>query len=138
MPAPVGAKVFKNAVVTIDAVEYANQLSRARLVPETNTQTFRTLVPDGSVSDDDSPVWTFELAGLQINVANGLAKALRDATPGEELEVELQDEAGVGKPMATFTMKAKPVPFGGTTGQFLQMEDLTFAVVGQPVFGTSS
>ncbi|TWJ23128.1 hypothetical protein [Micromonospora endolithica] len=136
MPAAVGAHVYKNAVVTIDAVDYANQLNKARLVPDQPVQTMRTLVPDGVVQDVDSPVWTFEISGLQINVSGGLADALRDANGGE-LDVVLQPKAGTGQATATFTVLALMPEFGGEQGEWLTQE-LELPVVGQPVFGLSS
>lgn len=137
MAPAVGAHVYKNALVTIDGDEYANQVTKARLVPDVPIQTVRTLVPDGVVQDVDSAVWTFELSGLQINVATGLATALRDAAPGTELDVVLQPKVGFSQPTASFTVMAVPAPFGGDQGAFLQME-MVLPVVGQPVFGTSA
>lgn len=136
MPAPTGAMVFRDAVISVNAVEYANQLNKARLVPETPIQTFRTLVPDGVVQDVDSTVWTLELSGLQINTAGGLAKALRDAA-GTEVEVVLQPKAGASQPTATFDIIVTHVEFGGEQGSFLPFE-ATFPVVGAPVFGTTA
>lgn len=136
MPAATGAHVYKNAIVTIDSVEYANQLRVARLVPDQPVQTMRTLVPDGTVQDVDSATWVFEIAGLQINQAGGLADALR-AADGTEIEVTLQPRAGTGQATATFTVKALMPPFGGEQGQWLQQE-LELPVVGAPVFGTSA
>lgn len=136
MPAPTGAHVYRNALVTINEVEYANQVTRARLVPDTPIQTVRTLVPDGAVQDVDSTVWVFELSGLQINIATGLAKALRDAA-GTEVEVILQPKVGFSQPTATFTILALPPEFGGNQGEFLPIE-MEIPVVGQPVFGTSA
>lgn len=136
MPAPTGAHVYKNAIVTIDEVEYANQLTTARLVPDQPVQTLRTLVPDGTVQDVDTPTWTFEISGLQINVAGGLAKALRDANGGE-LEVILQPKAGSAQATATFTIVALMPEFGGEQGNWLTQE-LSLPVIGQPVWGTSA
>lgn len=136
MPAPTGAHVYKNALVTVDDVQYANQVTRARLVPDTPIQTVRTLVPDGVVQDVDSTVWVFELSGLQINIASGLAKALRDAA-GTEIEVVLQPKVGLSQPTATFTILALPGEFGGEQGSFLTTE-MELPVVGAPVFGTSA
>ncbi len=136
MPAPVGAHIYKNAVVTIDSVEYANQLNKARLVPEQPIQTMRTLVPDGVVQDVDSPVWTFEMSGLQINTSGGLAKALRDASVCD-IDIVLQPKAGTGQATATFTVIALMPEFGGEQGNWLTQE-LSLPVVGQPVFGLSS
>lgn len=131
-----GAHIFRNAIVTIDEEEYANQLRVARLVPDQPVQTYRPLVPDGVISDVDTPVWTFETSGLQINVAGGLAEALRAANGGK-LEVLLQPRAGSAQKTATFTITALMPPFGGEQGSWLEQE-LTFPVDGQPVWGASA
>jgi hypothetical protein len=135
MPAPTGAHVYRSALITLDGTDYANQVRVARLVPDVPIQSYRTLVPDGVVQDVDSAIWTFELQGLQINIAGGLAKALRDATPGDELTVVLVPKIGSGQAQATFTALALPVPFGGEQGSFLTHETV-LPVIGQPVFGT--
>ena len=135
MPAPTGAFVVRNATVTVESVAYANQCTKARLVPDTPIQTVRTLVPDGAVQDVDSSVWTFEISGLQINIAGGLAKALRDATAGDQLDIVLAPQAGTGNAQATFVALALPVPFGDEQGKFATTE-IVLPVVGQPVFGT--
>lgn len=136
MPAATGAYVFRNAVVTVEGTEYANQVNKARLVPDTPIQTFRTLVPDGVVQDVDSTVWTLELSGLQINETGGLAKALRDAA-GTEIDVVLQPKAGTGQTTATFVCIALMPEFGGEQGNFLGIE-LELPVVGGVTFGTSA
>ncbi len=136
--APVtGVYVMKDSSIVIDAVEYNGQMTRGRLVPETPIQAKRVLVPDGAVQDVDSPTWTFEVAALQKNDAGGLAKALRDATPGEELLVVYAPKDGLSQPMATFTLLALPVLFGGDQGSWADFEAV-FPVQGQPVFGTTA
>jgi hypothetical protein len=137
MAAPTGAFVVKNATVTLESIAYANQCTKAKLVPDVPIQSVRTLVPDGAVQDTDSAIWTFEITALQINESGGLAKALRDATPGDELDVVLAPQAGSGKPQATFVIKALPVQFGDDQGKFAMFE-AALPVVGQPVFGTVS
>lgn len=133
MPPPTGAHVYRNALVTVATVEYANQVRIARLVPDTPIQTYRTLVPDGAVQDVDSPVWTLELTGLQINTTGGLAKALRTATPGSELAVVLTPHDDTGEDSAAFTVLALPPPFGGEQGAFGTIE-MVLPVLGQPTF----
>lgn len=133
MAAPTGAHVYRNAVVTVDDVEYANQVRIARLVPDTPIQTYRTLVPDGVVQDVDTPAWTFELTGLQINMTGGLARALRAETVGSIVEVVLAPHDAVGEDQATFNIVVIPPPFGGEQGAFGTME-MVFPVQGQPVF----
>lgn len=136
MAAPTGAFLLKDALVTIATVEYANQCTKATLVPDVPIQTVRTLVPDGIVQDVDSAAWTFEISALQINGSGGLALALRSATPGTTLAVVLTPSAGTTKPKATFTVMALPVDFGGEQGNFATF-DCVLPVIGQPVFGTT-
>lgn len=137
MAAPTGVYVLRDASVSIDSVEYANQCTRARLVPDVPIQTKRTLVPDGVVQDVDSAAWTFEVAALQKNNAGGLALALRTATPGDELDVILVPKDGLSMPQATFTILALPVIFGGEQGNWAEFE-ASFPVIGSPVFGTTA
>mgnify|MGYP000846216164 CR=1 FL=1 len=135
MAAPAGAYVIRDCTITVEGTDYANQVTKARLVPETPIQTLRTLVPDGIVQDVDSSSWTLELAGIQDWVnAQGLADALND-NKGLEVDIVLTPRNGTGKPKATFVAIAMPVPFGGEQGQFATF-DVTLPVVGQPTFGT--
>jgi hypothetical protein len=135
MPAPSGAYVFRDALITVDTVEYTNQINKARLVPDQPIQTYRTLVPDGVVQDVDSVVWTLELTGLQINVAGGLAAYLR-TNSGLTLSWVIQPRTGVGQAKATFSAIAMMPEFGGEQGAYAVM-DLTLPVIGGVTFGTS-
>jgi hypothetical protein len=134
MPAVTGhIGVLKNSLVSIEAVDYANQLTRARLVPETPSTTLRTLVPDGSITDVDSPVWTFEIAGVQKQATGGLASVLNAATPGDLLDVIWEPVAAlVGQPHYVFQVVAKPVPVGGDQGGQALFEAV-LEVIGAPV-----
>lgn len=133
MAAPTGAFVLKDSSLTIATIEYANQVTKARLVADTPVQTVRTMVPDGQVSDTDSALWTFELSFLQINSTGGLAKALRVAAPGTQLACVYTPKTGSGQDKVTFTAVALPPPFGGDQGQYMICE-MTLAVIGQPVY----
>jgi hypothetical protein len=135
--AATGVYVLKDASVTVETIEYNNQCTRARLVPDVPIQQRRTLTPDGVVSDVDSATWVFEVAALQKNDSGGLAKALRDATPGDQLDVVLVPKDGLSMPQATFTILALPVVFGGDQGSWADFE-ASFPVIGQPVFGTTA
>lgn len=140
MPAFTGAYVYKNASITINTVEYANQHTKALLTPETPVQTARTLVPDGVVVDVDSPMWTFELSALQsmaVTGSAGLSDVLNAATPGTQMSVVLTPKVGTGLRKATFTILAMPVAFGGEQGNFLTF-DAVFPVVGSVTFGTAA
>lgn len=134
MPAATGyIGVLKDSSVEIAAVDYANQMTRARLVPEVPSQTIRTLVPDGAITDVDSAAWTFEIAGIQKLNTGGLAKALNDAEPGDILAVVWQPRKDVvGQPEYAFNVVAKPVPIGGDQGGFAVFEAV-LEVVGAPV-----
>jgi hypothetical protein len=135
MPAATGAYVFRDALITVDGTDYANQLSKARLVPDQPIQTMRTLVPDGVVQDVDSVVWTLELGGLQINVSGGLAAYLR-TNSGLSTSWVLQPRTGVGQSKASFTAIAMMPEYGGEQGAY-QSIDMTIPVLGAVTFGTS-
>ncbi len=134
MPAVTGhIGVLKSSEVLINGTDYANQLTRARLVPETPSQSLRTLVPDGTITDTDSASWTFEIAGIQKHATGGLAALLNAAEAGEILEVEWEPRKGVvGQPHYVFEVVAKAVPIGGDQGAFGTFE-VTLDVVGAPV-----
>lgn len=135
MPAATGAMVFRDALITVDGTDYTNQLRKGRLVPDRPIQSYRTLVPDGNVTDTDSVAYTFEIEGLQINIAGGLAAYLRLMAGGQTTWV-LQPKSGVGQAKATFTAIAIEPEFGGEQGAFLT-QSLTLPVIGVPTFGTS-
>lgn len=125
----------KGAVVTIDDVVYSNQVSKARLVPDTPVQTMRTF--GGVDKDRDSTSWTLELAGHQDRGAGGLADALDAAAAlGDPIEIEIQARAGSGQDMATCLIIPVPVEFGGEAGEWKSF-DATFEVVDDPEFDQS-
>jgi hypothetical protein len=136
MPVAPGVIVMRDSTITIDTVEFNSSATKFRLVPDTPIQQLRTLVPDGVVTDVDSTVWTFEVSGVQVWAAGGLAKALNDAA-GQQVDVVIQPKVGSGQDKATFTMVAMPVEFGGEQGAF-RLFEATFPVVGAPIFSTSA
>jgi hypothetical protein len=129
------AMVFRNPTVEIDEVVYTDQVSKARLVPDTPTQVMRTF--GGVDKDRDSTSWTLELAGHQDRGAGGLADALDDAAAaGVPIEIIIQARAGTGQDMATVSFIPVPVEFGGESGEWKAF-DATFEVIDQPVFAQS-
>lgn len=130
------AMVFRSPTVTIESVEYANQLTKARLLPDTPTQTMRTF--GGVDKDRDTTSWTLELAGHQDRGTGGLGDALDDAAAaGGTLTVVIQAKAGAGQDKATVEIVPVPIEFGGETGDW-KLFDQTFEVVDQPTFAQSS
>ena len=138
MAAPANTFVMRDGNLMIEDVDYTNQVWKSRLVPDVPMIQQRTLVPDGTIVDVDSAVWTFELTLAQINKTGGLAKVLRDADPGTEMDVVfIPHDTGAGSPKATFTIVSMPGPFGGDQGALADNE-LVFPVKGSPVFAVSS
>lgn len=136
MAAAPGAFVMRNASTTFDTVQYKNQLTTAKLVPDADTQQLKTLDPDGTVSDVDTVSWIFELAGLQDHkVTQGLAGFLT-LNHGQQVDVVFQPRPGVGERVATFTVIAKAQDFGGEQGNWAEFET-ELPVVGSPVFSVS-
>lgn len=120
--------LFKYAVVKIDDVEYAQYTTTALLTGDAPVQQLRTLVPDGVISDTDSAVYSFQLAGPQ---GSALYAALV-AAEGESVEVVFQAEHGVGKTVATFNIIVPPLPLGGQQGGWRTF-DITAPVDGAVV-----
>lgn len=130
------ARVFRNPIVTIDEVAYTNQVTKARLVPDTPTQ---TMVTFGGVDNDrGTPTWTLELAGHQDRGAGGLADAIDDAVAaGEPIEITIETRSTAGEDMATCSFIPVPVEFGGEAGEW-KLFDQTFVVNDQPVFAQTT
>lgn len=129
------AMVFRNPIVTIDSVVYTDQVSKARFVPDTPTQTMRTF--GGVDKDRDSTSWTLELAGHQDRGTGGLAAALDAAAAADEpIEIEVQAKPGAGQDVATAMIIPVPVEFGGEAGAW-KLFDATFEVVDSPTFSQS-
>lgn len=136
MAAAPGAFVMRNASTTFDTVEYKNQLTTAKLVPDAEAQQLKTLDPTGTVSDVDTASWVFELAGVQDHVVTqGLCDFLT-ANHGQEVDVVFQPRAGAGERIATFTCIAKAQDFGGEQGSWTLFET-ELPVVGEPVWSVS-
>jgi hypothetical protein len=128
--------VLKNSEILVNGTDYANQMTRSRLTPDTPSQQLRTLVPDGTITDTDSASWVWEIAGIQKYATGGLAKLLNDATPGDLLTIVWEPRKDVtGQPTISFTVVAKPVTVGGDQGGFATFEAV-LEVVGSPTFGT--
>jgi hypothetical protein len=132
MTAYTGAWVMRNALVKFAGTDFTNQVTKARLIPETPIQTLRTLVPDGAIVDVDSTVWTLELSGIQDWETGGLALYL-NTNNGSLVTAIIAPVAGTGKKQATVSVRAIPVEFGGEQGSFGTF-DLTLPVNGQPTF----
>lgn len=135
MPAAAGGHVIKNALVTLaldgitPQVDYTNQLDTASFTPDQSTQTKRTLVPDGTLQDVDSSVWTLTLAGIQDYVAaRGLTRFLFD-NEGKKADVTVEPiNGGVGM---TAQVTLKSVPFGGESGSWAEFS-VELPVDGKP------
>lgn len=130
------ARVFRNPIVTIDSVAYTSQVTKARLVPDTPTQTMVTF--GGVDKDRGTTTWTLELAGHQDRGAGGLADAIDDAVAaGENLEIVIETRSSTGEDMATCTFVPVPVEFGGESGEW-KLFDQTFEVIDQPAFAQTT
>lgn len=125
--------LFKYAVVKIDDVEYNLHTTTALLTGDAPVQQLRTLVPDGVISDTDSSIYSFQIAGPQ---GTALYTALV-AAEGESVEVEFQAEYGVGKTKATFNAIVPVLPLGGQQGAWRTF-DITLPVSGAVVKSVSA
>lgn len=130
MAAPAGGYVLRDTECTFDGTDYANQLTKIRFVPDTPTQTLRTLVPDGVVQDIDSATWVLELSGIQDHVTAQGFCAYCTTNAGDTVTVVYTPRTG--GPVMTADVILKAMPFGGEQGAFTTFET-ELPVVGTPV-----
>lgn len=127
---------MRYAVVEIDTVDYAADVKTA-LMPsaENNVETYKTLVPNGTIVDEDTPTYTFRLAGPQ---GTALWTALV-AAEGTVVDVVFQAEHGTGKAVRTFSILVPTgsMPLGGDQGAWREF-DVTFQVQGDVVTSVSA
>lgn len=129
--APVYGRVMRNSLVTFGANEYTAQVTKARFVPDTQTQTLKTLVPDGVISDVDDPSWTLELEGpSDWTASQGLARYLNE-NAGTTVTVSVTPRTG-GVALSCDVVLVS-VPFGGSQGEW-EMFEVEMPCNGQPEF----
>jgi len=134
MTAFASAYVVKNASVQFTATEYANQVTKVRLVPDTAIQTVKTVDPTGVLQDVDTTTWTLELSGVQSSApATGTGNLDDFLFDNNGLTASVTIKPKVGGRQAVVTVVCLPVPFGDEQGKYAAF-DVTLPVVGQPVF----
>ncbi len=131
-----GGYVMRNSIMKFASTDYAAQVRKARLVPDAPIQTYRTLTPDGVIQDIDSTVWTLEVEGVSDWETGGLSSYL-NTNAGTTVTCILAPRKNSGNLQATFSVIIVPGPFGGEQGSFVDF-DLTFPVVGAPVFAAQA
>jgi len=136
MPAHAGAFVLRDCLLKLGASTFTNQAWEARLTPDTPIQQQRTLVPDGTISDVDSPTWVLKITGLQDHEASGLADFLWD-NAGLQVSYEYAPRVGSGKAKFTGTLTVVHPPIGGEQGKFADME-MELPILGTPTKGTQA
>ena len=134
MTAPAGAYVLRDALFTVDGTDYANQCTSVVMTPTQETQTLKTMVPDGIVQDVDTAVWVCSINGIQDYLtAQGFARYLTDHA-GTQISVVFEPKKG--GVTATAILVAKATPFGGEQGAFTVF-DVELPMIGNPVFDGS-
>jgi hypothetical protein len=131
MAAPTGAYVLRDVIFKFASTSFANQVTKARLVPDVSRETLRTLVPDGIVQDVTT-AWELELSGVQDWETGGLAAYL-NTNAGNTVVCTFAPRSGTGKQQVTCSVVIQPVDFGGEQGNFNTF-DVTLGVVGTPTF----
>lgn len=127
------SRVIRNpASFLIGAVEYKDQVTKVRIVPDTPVQTVRTW---GGVDQDvDSTSYVLEISGHSFRGTGGLVAALDAAyAAGTDLTATITPRTGTGEDVATVTFKAKPTEFGGGAGDWKSFEG-EFPVVDEPTY----
>ena len=136
MPAYAGARKNRNALLKLGGTTFTNQAWVSLIDPDTPDEQRRTLVPDGAVSDVDSPTWILKLTGFQDHEPGGLADFLWD-NAGLTVTFEHCPEVGSGKAKFTGSLVCKHPPIGGEQGEWMQME-IELPVQGTPVKGVQA
>ena len=76
MPAS-NAFIMRSSIAEFDTRDYAEELTRAELVPDTQVEQLK-LLKGNTVSDVDNPSWTFAISGIQDwTVTQGLCDFLK-------------------------------------------------------------
>ena len=128
--------VLRNSTLTIEATDYSAKVRKVRFVPTTSSTTYRTLVPDGAMTDVDSPTWAVELQGVQDWMTGGIARYLLD-NHGTLATFVFTPKNGTGNRKVTAEVMCMAVPFGGEEGQFADF-DVTLPVDGEPAWSDVS
>src|SRR5690606_17761741 len=114
MPAS-NAFIMRSSIAEFDTNDYAEELSRAELVPDTQVEQLK-LLKGNTVSDVDNPSWTFAISGIQDwTVTQGCGDFL-SASRGGKVDVTFQPRLGTGQRTATFSVIAMSPNFGGEQG----------------------
>lgn len=127
---------MRDSTVTIDGVEYNNQLNKVRFVPDTPMEQMPVLTPTGTITDIGTTTWTCELGGVQDYGSGSLGAALR-AAANTLVDVVFQPRIGTGQDKITASVMAMPIEFGGEQGSWRTF-DITLPVDGQPTFAQST
>lgn len=122
--------VIRNSLFEIDGTDYSNQVNTVEFLPDTPVQTYRTLVPDGAITDTDSATWTLHLTGVQDFGTGSLGKKLRE-NAGLDMDVVYQPVVGVGQDHVEAVIRGVQLPVGGAQGSFRTF-DITLGVIGEP------
>src|SRR5690606_23803825 len=135
MPAS-NAFIMRSSIAEFDTTDYAEELSRAELVPDTQVEQLK-LLKGNTVSDVDNPSWTFAISGIQDwTVTQGLCDFL-NANHGEKVEVTFQPRLGTGERTANFGVVATSPNFGGEQGSWATFE-LELPVDGEIIWGDAA
>ena len=134
MPAATGAlapHILKEGSISIGATDFANIISKSKLVPSQDIVTFTGYIPEAVYQDVNTATWVWQITAVASWAAGGLAKLLHE-NAGMELDCVFTPNTPTGE-SASFTIMPTEVPFGGDQGTF-NVEDMIVPVIGQPNF----
>lgn len=127
------ARVIRNpSSFMIGATEYASQVTKVRIVPDTPIQTLRTW--DDVDQDRDQTAYTLEISGHSDRGTGGLVAAFDVAVAaGTNLTATIIPRDAVGEDQATVTFMPLPTEFGGGAGEW-KLFEAEFPVIGAPTY----
>lgn len=131
------SRVIRNpSSFLIGAVEYAPQVTKVRIVPDTPIQTVRTW--DGVDQDRDSTSYVLEISGHSFRGTGGLVAAFDVAVAaGTNLTATIVPRTGTGEDTAEVTFMPLPTEFGGEAGGWKQFE-AEFPVIDEPTYDSAA
>src|SRR5690606_41529189 len=120
MPAS-NAFIMRSSIAELDTNDYAEELSRAELVPDTQVELLK-LLKGNTVSDVDNPSWTFAISGIQDWTVSQCLCDFLNANHGDKIEVTFLPLLGTGQRSATFRVIAMSPNVGGEQGPWATFE----------------
>lgn len=109
--------VLRHSLLDLDGTEFQDECTKIELVADQPSQTVRTLVPTGIITDVDSVSWQLNIEALSDVESGGLAAYL-NANAGTEVAFEYAPRNTTGAVKYSGNVFVKAAGAGGSQGEF--------------------